>query len=205
MLPLTDGLYGHLVGLEPALWPINDRLVLVPGANPVVDEAVPSLAAGTLLEAEVEVPIGGGDGVLAAMGDWSNGWALVVRKGRPELLLNVTSTPYRVRADQALEPGERVVGFRFLGAEGAGVLLVDGVEVARATLPQGMGAGGIQIGGGGLRLGHDAGFPVSADYAPPFAWTGELRRVVFTGGSALAAADAAELDRARLRSSLRSE
>jgi hypothetical protein len=42
-----------------------------------------------------------------------------------------------------------------------------------------MGAGGIQIGGGGLRLGHDTEFPVSDDYAPPFPWTGTLHRVVF--------------------------
>ncbi|CAM3174461.1 arylsulfatase [Nocardioides dubius] len=200
VLPLTDGLYGHLGGLEPALWPIRDRVVMVPGASPAVDEVVPSLAAGTLLEAEIEVPEGGGEGVLAAMGDWSNGWALLVRNGRPELLLNTTSTPYRVRATQTLAPGARVVGFRFLGAEGVGVLSVDGVEVARAGLPQGMGASGMQIGGGGLRLGHDAGFPVSADYVPPFAWTGRLRRVVFTGGCALAEADAV-----RLRASLAAE
>jgi arylsulfatase len=37
----------------------------------------------------------------------------------------------------------------------------------------------MQIGGGGLRLGHDAGFPVSDDYEPPFAWTGVLHQVVF--------------------------
>ena len=43
-----------------------------------------------------------------------------------------------------------------------------------------MGASGLQIGGGGLRVGHDAGFPVSDDYAPPYPWSGELHTVTFT-------------------------
>ena len=42
-----------------------------------------------------------------------------------------------------------------------------------------MGASGIQIGGGGLRLGHDTGFPVSDAYTPPFPWTGVLHTVTF--------------------------
>ncbi|WP_141013019.1 hypothetical protein [Nocardioides sambongensis] len=42
---------------------------------------------------------------------------------------------------------------------------------------------GMQIGGGGLHLGHDSGFPVSDDYAPPFRWTGTLRTVTFSGAA----------------------
>ncbi|WGX95680.1 arylsulfatase [Nocardioides sp. L-11A] len=200
VFPLTDGLYGHLPGIEPPLWPVPDRLVVRPGAHPVADEAVPSLALGALVEADVVVPDGGGEGVLAAIGDWSNGWALVVVDGRPRFLLNATSTPYDVTSAVPLTPGPHTVGFRLAGADG--VLLVDGAEVARAPFPEGMGASGIQIGGGGLRLGHDAGFPVSDDYSPPFPWTGVLRSVTFTGGQALADLDA---ERARLTALLRSE
>ena len=35
-----------------------------------------------------------------------------------------------------------------------------------------------QADGNALRIGHDAGFPVSDDYAPPFPWTGTVHRVV---------------------------
>ncbi len=188
VFPMTDGLYGHLAGFEPPLWRVPERLVVLPGGNPVVDEAVPSLSMGALVEAEVIVPDGGASGVLAAMGDWSNGWALVVIAGCPRFLLNATGTPYAVATDTVLTPGEHAVGFRLVGPDG--VLLVDGAEVARAPFAQGVGASGIQIGGGGLRLGHDVGFPVADDYTPPFPWAGRLHRVTFTGGAALATRDA---------------
>ena len=35
-----------------------------------------------------------------------------------------------------------------------------------------------QHGGTALRLGSDDGFPVTDDYAPPFAWNGVLHEVV---------------------------
>ncbi|WP_372734513.1 arylsulfatase [Nocardioides sp.] len=113
VLPLQDGLQGRALALEPPLWPIPPVLEVYPGAFPLADEAVPSLAAGAMLEVELEVPSGGGSGTLAAMGDWSNGWALVVLDGHLTFLLNLTSTPFTVQAKTVLEPGVRTVGFRF--------------------------------------------------------------------------------------------
>ncbi len=182
MLPIDDGLKSRIFAMEPPLWPVPRRLVLRPGFGPLADEVVPSLGGGSRLEADVEVPAGGGQGVLAAMGDWTNGWALVVLDGRPVFLLNVTSTPSSVRAEDVLSPGRHRIGFRFVPdghGGGRGVLSVDGSDVANRDLPDGVGASGMQIGGGGLRLGHDAGFPVSDDYRPPFPWSGVLHQVVF--------------------------
>jgi arylsulfatase A-like enzyme len=182
VLPIEDSLISRLHALVPPLWPTPARLVLRPGASPLADEAVPSLAAGSLLVAEVDVPAGGGEGVLCAMGDWTNGWALVVLDGRPTFLLNLASTGYEIAAVDRLREGRHRVGFRYRPdgtGGGVGTVLVDDVEVARAELPQGMGASGLQIGGGGLRLGHDAGFPVSESYTPPFPWTGVLHHLAF--------------------------
>jgi arylsulfatase A-like enzyme len=182
VLPIDDGLMGRLSAMEGPLWPIPARLVLRPGFSPVADEVIPSLAAGSLVEADVEVPPGGGEGVLVAMGDWTNGWALVVLGGRVTFLLNTASTPHAVVASTALPEGRHRLGFRFRpdgAGAGHGVLFVDGAEVASDVLPRGMGASGLQIGGGGLRLGHDHGFPVSGDYTPPFPWTGVLHTVTF--------------------------
>ncbi|MGN0063079.1 MAG: arylsulfatase [Nocardioides sp.] len=201
VLPLTDSLYGHIPGMEPPLWPAEQTLVVRPGARPVADEAVPSLAIGTQVVADVDVPEGGGEGVLAAIGDWSNGWALTVLSGRPTFLLNVTSAEFSVRSPEPLTPGRHLVGFRYDGATGEGVLSVDGEDVHREPLPLGLGASGMQIGGGGLRIGHDAGFPVSDDYAPPFAWTGGLRTVTFAGAGALSV----ELEELRAAAALAAE
>lgn len=182
VLPLTDGLHERLASLEPPLWPTPRRVVYRPGFSPIADEAVPSLGAGSSLVAEVDVPDGGGEGVLAAIGDWTNGWAFVVLDGRPAMLLNVVSREYRIVADERLRAGFRRVGFRFRpdgSGGGEATISVDEEPVASAALPEGVGMSGIQIGGGGLRIGRDAGFPVTDDYTPPFAWTGTLHRVVF--------------------------
>lgn len=179
VLPIQDSLQGRIMAMEPPLWPQPTTVVLHPGGTALADESVPSLGLGALVEADVTVPDDGGSGVLAAIGDWSNGWALVVLDGRPAFLLNATSAAHAVHSDVVLPPGRHRVGFRLLTADAVGVLLVDGKVVGRAPLPDGVGASGIQIGGGGLRLGHDDGFPVSDDYAPPFPWTGELHTVTF--------------------------
>ncbi len=180
VLPLQDSLLGRLHALEPPAWPIPPVLVVRPGANPVADEVVPSLATGVLVEADVVVPDHGAEGILAVMGDWSNGWALAVLDGHLTFLLNVTSTPFNVRSVEQIPPGRHHLGFRFRPQTGHGVLFCDGTEAGEAPLPLGLGASGLQIGGGGLRLGHDRGFPVSDDYVPPFAWTGTLRSVTFS-------------------------
>jgi arylsulfatase len=182
VFPISDNLRERLAAMEPPVWPIPRHLILRPGYGPVADEAVPSLGAGALLVAHVDVPDGGGEGVLAALGDWTNGWAFVVVGGRPAFIVNVVGRAHRVAASGPLPPGTHDVGFQFApdgAGGGAGRLLVDGQEVAAGSLPEGMGVSGIQIGGGGLRLGHDAGFPVSDDYQPPFPWTGALHHVEF--------------------------
>jgi arylsulfatase A-like enzyme len=182
VLPLCDNLHGRLSVMERPLWPTPRRVRYLPGFGPVADEAAPSLGAGALVTALVEVPDAGAEGVLCAMGDWSNGWALVVLDGRPTFLLNVVGRAYRVRAPGALTPGTHRVAFRFrreADGGGTGCLLIDDAAVAEDGLPEGVGMSGIQIGGGGLRIGEDAGFPVSDEYHPPFPWTGTLHELVF--------------------------
>ena len=182
VFPLADGLQQRIFAMEPATWTVPRHVRYLPGHGPVADEAVPSLAAGSTVTADVDVPRGGPDGVLCAMGDWTNGWALMVLGGRPTFVVNVVGREHRVECDEPLPEGRHTVGFRFRpggSGGGTGVLLVDDAEVASAALPEGMGASGIQIGGGGLRLGQDAGLPVSGDYRPPFPWTGTLHHVEF--------------------------
>ena len=67
--------------------------------------------------------------------------------------------------------------------------MIDGAVVAEGELPEGVGMSGIQIGGGGLRVGDDAGFPVSDDYRPPFPWTGTLHELVVRRRRAVAPPD----------------
>ncbi len=181
VLPIEDDLIGRLPAMEPPLWRPPRRLTLIPGFGPLADEFVPSLAAGCLLTARIEVTDQPASGVLCALGDWTNGWALVALDGHLAFLVNVASRPTRIDTPDPLTPGVHTVGFRFHPAPDAGTatVLVDGDVVTAMALPDGMGASGAQIGGGGLRLGFDAGLPVSTDYETPFAWNGILHEVVF--------------------------
>ncbi len=198
VFPMSDGLMDRLPALEPPLWPPARVQTYLPGGGAVNDEMVPSLGGGALIRVEVGIPEDGlTEGVLCAIGDWTNGWALVLHDNVPVFHLNCTSTPFEVRASRAVDASTTSVSFRFetdFAGAGEAVLWIDDEEVARVHLPMGVGASGTQIGGGGLRIGHDAGFPVSEAYAPPFVFTGAIDSVSFVAG---VDTPAAALERAR--------
>jgi arylsulfatase len=56
-------------------------------------------------------------------------------------------------------------------------LAVDGAVVASGPLPRRLPLRW-QIGGAGLLVGRDRGFPVCEDYQPPFPFSGTLERLV---------------------------
>lgn len=181
VLPLSDTLVGRVPAMAPGPPAPTGPRVLRPGGGPVADDVAPLLAGGFELTAHVEVPDTGVEGILCAQGDWINGWALLVRDGVLSFVVNAYGTPVRVTADRHVAPGTTRLGCRYVhgAAPGGGItLFVDGEPAGSGTLP-----GDLpfrwQIGGAGLRVGEDAGFPVCDDYAPPFRWTGGLDRVVF--------------------------
>src|SRR5262249_35426047 len=84
-----------------------------PGAGPLADEAVPSLNFGGRVEADVDVPDDGGHGVLCAQGNWTGGWALVVRDGCLTYLLNSLGNPIKVVAGERLPGGRHRVAVEY--------------------------------------------------------------------------------------------
>jgi arylsulfatase len=173
-----------VMAMSPPPRPPVGRKVFRPGAGPIADEAVPMLAFGGRIEVNADVPDDGGEGVLCVQGNWTGGWALVVIGGRLAFLVNSLSTPHAIRADGILAAGRHTIAAEYrLSAEGTASvsLWVDSEQVGVGALPPGTVLGG-QADGNALRLGHDSGFPVSAEYTPPFAWTGGLYQVVVEGG-----------------------
>ena len=124
------------------------------------------------------------EGVLCAMGDRFNGWALLVLDGRLTYLLSAVGHPYRIQAEAPLEAGPHILAFEYQPGPGGGQgrLLVDELVVATAELPATFGWANLQIGANGLCIGYDRGFAVADDYRPPFPWTGALRHVEITAG-----------------------
>ncbi len=184
VLPLDDSLIGRAVAMEPRPWHAPRRAVYRPGGGGIAEDFLPAMGGGFRLTAVVEVPEDGGEGILCALGDRNNGWAWYVLDGRPVAAVSLFGTAYRVAAPRALAPGPHTLGVTYSRVPAGGgpvVLHVDGAPVAEATLAEDL-PFRWQIGGAGLRIGRDAGLPVSDDYRVPFAFTGTLDHVAVEPG-----------------------
>lgn len=181
VLPLDDSFIGRAVALEPSPWGTRARAVLRPGGGGVAEDLLPPLGAGFTMAAEVEVPDGGAEGILAALGDWNNGFALYLLAGGSAVAtFNLFGHEHRVASRSVVTPGARSIVLAYERRPGGGgpvTLAVDGECVADGELPRDL-PFRWQIGGTGLLVGRDRGFPVCDDYAVPFAFTGRLHRVV---------------------------
>ena len=135
------------------------------------------------LEAEVEIPQQGGEGVITAAGSKFGGWSFYLHEGRPVAYASVSGLPLpgaqsRVSADQALDPGPHLITFDFNANRKAGgtlTILVDGKEVARGTIakrPQMLAGNGETF-----DTGRDTNVPVSPDYQREGVFNGRIKRV----------------------------
>jgi arylsulfatase len=187
VLPLDDSLLTRAVALEPSPNLPRHRTVYRPGGGGIAEDFLPPMGAGFHLTAVVDVPSGvtsedgtaAGDGVICALGDWNNGWALYVVDGRPVVAFSLFGAHHSATSPVALEAGEhrvRVTYERSRAGGGAVHLGIDGVCVAELDLPHDL-PFRWQIGGAGLHIGHDRGFPVSDGYQPPFPFRGTIDRV----------------------------
>jgi hypothetical protein len=93
------------------------------------------------ITADVEVPAGGEEGMLATTGGRFGGWGFYLLKGKPVFVYNLLDlNRERIEGGQPLSAGKHTVSIDFkydgpgLGKGGTAVLLVDGAEVAAAAL-----------------------------------------------------------------------
>ena len=146
------------------------------------------------ITADIDVPQGGGEGMIVTEGGRFGGYGLYVLKGKPVFVNNLLDLE-RVRweAPEALSPGKHTIVFDFkydglgyatlafnnvsgVGHGATGVLKVDGKVVATQkmersvplTLPVDE----------SFDIGADTGTPVDdRDYQIPFAFTGKIDKL----------------------------
>ncbi len=144
--------------------------------------------------AEVELPVGGGDGMLITQGGRFAGYGFYLLKGKPTFTWNLVDLKrVKWQGVEPLSPGRHTLVFDFrydglgagtlaygstsgLGRGGTGTLSVDGKVVATQkmehTIPL------ILTWDENLDVGSDTGTPVDdADYQVPFAFTGRIGRI----------------------------
>jgi arylsulfatase len=170
VLPLEDALTMRAVAMDPNPNLPRHRTTYRPGGGGINEDSLPPMGSGFRLSTRVETPA---SGVVCALGDWNNGWALyLLDDGRPVATINLFGQPTSVASPSPLPPGEHEITVEYDRSGGGRrlALAVDGAVVDEADLP-----GDLpfrwQIGGAGLLIGRDAGFPVCDDYRPPFPLT----------------------------------
>jgi arylsulfatase len=148
------------------------------------------------ITAEVEVPKDGGEGMIVTEGGRFGGYGLYLLHGKPVFTYNFLDLErFRWEGKDALTAGKHSIVFDFtydgpgIAKGGAGVLRVDGKEVASRKIPHTV----------AFLLTTDETFDVGVDtrtgvddkdYQVPFRFTGKLTKLTFKlGPPQLAAAD----------------
>jgi arylsulfatase A-like enzyme len=192
VLPLFEG-PASLVALHPGEYPPPTRADYEPGGGPVYEGALPPLHGGFVLTAEL---VDAREGVICALGDANDGFALYLLDGRPVATFVTSTATTRLEGADPLPAGEAIVAVS--SDRGRLSLSVDGKEVAQSRHPGWLAFPAVGTAAGGLLVGRDRGLAVNAaDYEPPFPLSGTLRRLTLIGGRPRPSAVAAEVARAQ--------
>jgi arylsulfatase len=184
VFPLDNSVLPRLVAARPSatagrtLFSYSGEMAGIP-----VGDAPSILNRSYTITAEVEIPQGGAEGMLATLGGRFGGYGLYVLKGKPIFTYNLVDLErFRWEGAAALAPGKHTVVFDFtydgpgFGKGGTGVLKVDGNEVARQTIPHSI----------GFLMAIDETFDVGVDtrtgvddkdYQLPFRFTGKIIKI----------------------------
>jgi arylsulfatase A-like enzyme len=179
VLPVDGTFLNRIGAMVPPAYPPGHDQTYRPGAGPVPDESIPVLFGGFTFTADVMVPDGGADGVVFALGDWNGGYALAFAGGRLVYAYSRAGELFEIVADRPVPPGDHLLGVVYAlesGLDGAFTLTVDGTAVGSVPV-SGMLPVALQHGGAGMRIGSDAGFPVTERYTPPDTFNGSVRSV----------------------------
>ena len=128
-------------------------------------------------------------GAIVARGSASGGYVLFVKDKHLVFDYNYFHTHSQVRSNVALPAGPSIAGVRVdrTGKTGVATLIIDGADVGSVAIP----AMATMVSSTGMDVGRSIA-PVCHDYAPPFAFGGELRSVTFDVAGARPAAARAE-------------
>ncbi|MDB5726206.1 MAG: hypothetical protein JWQ16_2960 [Novosphingobium sp.] len=160
--------------------------VLVPSAFRYTESTFPNIKNRSWsAEADLDVPVGGGDGVLITEGGRFSGWGLTVLNGAPTFLYRTGDRDADLTrlAGPRLAPGAHKVAVNFtvdgvgLGRGGLAELLIDGKHVGQTRLERTI---PFKFSPEGGAVGHDTGTPLTSDYRVPGTYNGVLRKVTVT-------------------------
>ena len=184
--PLDSSFARFDPAIRPSLTRGRSEFVYYPGMIRIPEGSAPDFKNKSwTIAAEVSIPDGGANGVLATIGGRYGGWALLMQNGKPEFAYAFSNQPdhkYRVASDQPLAPGNHLVRVNFtysgggIGQPATATLLVDEKQAGQVQIPHTI-AVAFSL-GETFDIGEDTGTPVVEDYVDqmPFRFTGTLKR-----------------------------
>ncbi len=181
VLPLNNDTFARALAPRPSatagktLFSYTGVHVGIPVAN-----APNILGRSYSVSADVDVPQGGGNGMLATIGGRWGGWGLYLLNGKPVFNYNMLIlAQYRWEGQDALTPGKHRIEFDYtydgpgIAKGGSGVLKVDGKVVA--TGKQANSISFLQVADETFDVGVDTRTGVNdKDYQLPFAFNGKI-------------------------------
>jgi arylsulfatase A-like enzyme len=209
VLPLDNSQFARAITPRPSA--VAGRTVFTyVGENPGIPPGnAPSILNKSFtITAEIEVPEGGGEGMIVTDGGRFGGYGLFLLKGKPVFVYNLLDLK-RTRWEggvgardwlgDSLKPGKHTIVFDFtydgpgIAKGGTGVLKVDGRELATEklehTIPFLLPADET------FDVGVDTRTPVESSYTIPFRFTGKIDELTFKlGPSQLTEEDTRKVD-----------
>jgi len=189
VFPLDNSLLPRLLTARPSatagrtVFTYSGEMAGIP-----VGDAPSILNKSYTITAEVEIPKGAAEGMLATLGGRFGGYGLYVLKGKPVFTYNLVDLErFRWEGTAALTPGKHTIVFDFkydgpgFGKGGTGVLKVDGKDVASKQVPHTI----------PFLMAIDETFDVGIDtrtsvddkdYQVPFRFTGKLAKLTIRVG-----------------------
>ena len=203
VLPIDSAMQARLATERPQTSKPRTRFVYYSGGSVVPAFAAPPVYNRAYsIEADVEIPAGGAEGVLLAQGGDAGGYAFYMKNGRLCFLYNYVGLDrFEVLAQEdGITEGRHALRYEFeptgapdipngKGAPGRGQLYVDGKLVGAGDFPY---TTPLFFELEGLSCGFDFGAP-AAEYTPPVPFTGTIRQVAVDLAGELITDDEAEL------------
>lgn len=197
VLPLDDSFVARAITPRPSITAGRDVFTWTRPLTGTPNGDAPSiLNSSYTFKADVEIPEGGGNGMLITQGGRFAGYGFYILKGKPVFLWNLADLKRERWEGAALAAGRHVVEFDFkydglgaatmafgdysgLGKGGTGVLKVDGKAVATQKMEQTIPF--ILQFDEGLDVGSDTLSGVNdADYKPPFKFNGTINKITLS-------------------------
>lgn len=196
VLPLDNSILPRLTTPRPSAT-AGRNLFTYSGENAdiPVGNAPSLLNKNYTITADITIPEGGAEGMIATMGGRFGGYGLYLLKGRPVFVYNLVDLKrYRweggVGADdwlgKGLEPGKHTIVFDFryngpgFGKGGTGVLSVDGKELSRQTVEHTIPF--LMAIDESFDIGIDTRTAVDDSYNLPFRFTGTINNLTYKLG-----------------------